>query len=277
MSGAQQLAKSVALDQLKLGPWTGRQVRIFAWRVVVGVGLLAIWQFAAEATGKLFIAGPLDVVQRTIELATDGELWLHSFVTFEEAFIGYVLGAATAIALPFLLRRSPRLMAALDPYMAASMAVPKLALAPLIILWFGIGLLSKILFVASLVFFLIFFNVLAGVLAADPKLIAMARVAGAGEWVIARELVWNTAMPYLLTGLKISLPRGISAAVVGEFLAADAGLGYYIEYSRDQADTVGIFTGIVVVTIYVLLLNMLLKRVQVRALAWRPVDREMSG
>jgi sulfonate transport system permease protein len=277
MSDAQQATGALALDRGRIGPWSWRQVRIFSWRAVVGVAILAAWQGAAEVTGKLFIAGPLDVLERIVELAGTGELWVHSYVTFEEALIGYGLGAGAAIALPFALRRSPRLMTALDPYMAASMAVPKLALAPLIILWFGIGLLSKILFVASLVFFLIFFNVLAGVLAADPKLLAMARVAGANEWVLAREVVWNSAMPYLLTGLKISLPRGISAAVVGEFLAADAGLGYYIEYSRDQADTIGIFTGIVVVTIYVLVLNTFLKRMQIRALAWRPVDREMSG
>ncbi len=167
-------------------------------------------------------------------------------------------------------------MMALDPYMAAAMAVPKLALAPLIILWFGIGIMSKVLFVASLVFFLIFFNVLAGVLAAEMQLVQMARVAGAGEWRIARDVVWNSALPSIFTGLKVSLPRGISSAVVAEFLAADAGLGYYIEHSRDQADTVGIFTGVVVVTIYVLVLNAILSRFQLRALAWRPVDREMQ-
>ena len=269
--------QSIALEGSRAARWNWRRTRIHLWRLAVGIGLLAAWQIAAEATGKLFIAGPLDVAQRIGELAQSGELWVHSLATFEEALAGYGLGAAAAIALPYLLRLSPRLMTALDPYMAAAMALPKLALAPLIILWFGIGMLSKILFVASLVFFLIFFNVLAGVLAADPRLIAMARVAGAGEWMVAREIIWNSSMPYLITGLKISLPRGISAAVVGEFLAADAGLGYYIEYSRDQADTVGIFTGIVVVTIYVLVLNAILKRVQLSALAWRPVDREMSS
>jgi len=87
---------------------------------------------------------------------------------------------------------------------------------------------------------------------------------------------WNSALPQIFTGLKISLPRGISSAVVAEFLAADAGLGFYIENSRDQADTVGIFTGVVVVTIYVLVLNGLLSRLQLRSLAWRPVDREMQ-
>ncbi len=269
--------RTLALDggQSRTRNW--RRVRIHAWRAVVGIALLAAWQLAAEATGKLFIAGPVDVAERIGYLVQSGDLWVHSLATFEEALAGYGLGAAAAIALPYVLRLSPRLMIALDPYMAAAMAVPKLALAPLIILWFGIGMLSKVLFVASLVFFLIFFNVLAGVLAADPRLIAMARVAGASEWMVAREIIWNSSMPYLITGLKISLPRGISAAVVGEFLAADAGLGYYIEYSRDQADTVGIFTGIVVVTIYVLVLNTILKRIQLSALAWRPVDREMAA
>lgn len=256
--------------------WIRAQININLWRIAVGIGLLAAWQMASDYTGKLFISGPLDVLVRVNEIAANGELWRHSLVTFEETVYGFGIGALAAIALPFALRLSPRLMTAMDPYMAAAMALPKLALAPLIILWFGIGIMSKVLFVASLVFFLIFFNVLAGVLAAEASLVQMARVAGAGEWVIAREVVWNSALPSLFTGLKVALPRGISSAVVAEFLAADAGLGFYIEHSREQADTVGIFTGVVVVTIYVLVLNAILNRCQFRALAWRPVDREMQ-
>lgn len=275
MSETQQITAAAPVEATE-ARWNRAQVNINLWRIVVGIGLLAAWQLASDYTGKMFIAGPIDVVERLEELIRSGELWRHSFVTFQETLYGFGIGALAAIALPFLLRLSPRLMTALDPYMAAAMAMPKLALAPLIILWFGIGIMSKVLFVASLVFFLIFFNVLAGVLAAEAHLVQMARVVGAGEWVIAREVVWNSALPSLFTGLKVSLPRGISSAVVAEFLAADAGLGYYIETSRDQADTVGIFTGVVVVTIYVLVLNAILNRFQYRALAWRPVDREMQ-
>lgn len=275
MSNVQPLSESVVIEEPRKR-WSAAEKWIFAWRVIVGISLLVLWQLASVWTGKYFIAGPIDVCLRIWELIANGQLWVHTYVTLEEAILGYGLGALAAVALPFALRLSPRLMSALDPYMAAAMAMPKLALAPLIILWLGIGIASKVFFVASLVFFLIFFNVLAGVLSAEAGLVSMARVCGAKEWVIAREIVWNTAKPFLFTGLKISMPRGISAAVVGEFLAGEAGLGFYIEHSRDQADTVGIFTGIVVVTIYVLVINALLNKVQVKALAWRPVDREMS-
>src|SRR5207253_5142453 len=112
------------------------------------------------------------------------------------------------------------------PYVAAAMGVPKLALAPLLILWFGIGIVSKVVFVAAVVFFFLFFNTLAGVRAMDPKLTAAVRVLGGREWTVTREIAWYTALPYVFAGLKISLPRAIGAAVVGEFIAADRGLGY---------------------------------------------------
>ena len=188
MSETQQITEAAPLEA-PASRWNRAHLQINLWRVALGIGLLVAWQLASDYTGKMFISGPLDVLIRIDELIGTGELWHHSLVTFEETAYGYSIGAVAAIALPFLLRLSPRLMTALDPYMAAMMAVPKLALAPLIILWFGIGIMSKVLFVASLVFFLIFFNVLAGVLAAEAHLVQMARVAGASEWLIAREVV----------------------------------------------------------------------------------------
>ena len=274
MTDAQQISETIPLEGANDRRFW-RRWRITIGRAAFGIGCLALWQWSADAIGHIWIASPAQIIMRIGELIRSGELLRHTTITLEEAFFGYILGAVTAIILPFLLRLSPRLMRALDPYMGTAMALPKLALAPLIILWFGIGILSKVLFVASLVFFLVFFNVLAGVLSTERGLVAMARVVGAREWLIAREVVWNTTVPYLFTALKVSLPRGISGAVVAEFLAADGGLGYYIETSRDQADVVGIFTGIVIVTIIVLLVNAVVQRVQLRALSWRPVDREM--
>jgi NitT/TauT family transport system permease protein len=103
----------------------------------------------------------------------------------------------------------------------------------------------------------------------------MARVAGAKEWIITREIVWNTTMPFLFSGLKIGLPRALSGAVVGEFIAADSGLGWYINNSRSLNDTTGVLAGVVVVTAIVILVNAALQRTQARSLAWRPVSRDM--
>src|SRR6185312_9141886 len=177
---------------------------------------------------------------------------------------------------PVLLRLSPPLMTTLDPLISAAFGMPKLALAPLLILWFGIGITTKVVFVASIVFFLMFYNGLAGILSIDPRLVAMLRVAGASQWAVTREIVWNTTKPFLFSGLKIALPRALSGAVVGEFIAADAGLGWYIQNARSLNDTTGVVAGAVVVTVLVIGVNAALKRVQARSLAWRPVSRDMT-
>ena len=245
-------------------------------RCAVGLAALAVWQAAHLALGAEWIGGPIDIVRRVAEIAASGELSRHTVATLTEAAFGFLLGGGAGILLPFALRLSPRLTEALDPFFTAAMGVPKLALAPLLILWFGIGLVSKIAFVAAVVFFLLFFNTLAGVRSVDPRLAAAVRVLGGREWTVTREIAWHTALPYVFAGLKVGLPRAISAAVVGEFIAADRGLGYYINNARAMADTVGLFTGVIVVTLLVLGINAVLERLQARSLAWRPLARDVG-
>jgi len=249
---------------------------IVAGRVMVGVAVVVLWQAAHSAVGAEWISGPADIVRRTAEIAANGELARHTAATMTEAALGFLLGGGAGILLPFALRLSPRLTAALDPFFAAALGVPKLALAPLLILWFGIGIFSKVVFVAAVVFFFLFFNTLAGVRSMEPRLAAAVRVLGGREWTVTREIAWHTALPYVFAGLKVALPRAIGAAVVGEFIAADRGLGYYINNARAMADTVGLFTGVTVVTLLVLAIDAGLERLQARSLAWRPLSREIG-
>lgn len=246
-----------------------------AGRIVLGIACIVVWQIASNAMGAEWLPGPYAVLARIWQLAVSGELARDTMVTFSEAAAGMLIGGSAGAALPFLLRMSPRLMTALEPLIAAGFGLPKLALAPLFILWFGIGLTTKVVFVASIVFFLMFYNGLAGILSIDPRLIAMLRVAGAGEWVVTREVVWNTAKPFLFSGLKIALPRALSGAVVGEFIAADSGLGWYIQNERSLNDITGVVAGAVIVTVLVMLVNAVLHRIQARSLAWRPVSKDM--
>jgi len=245
-------------------------------RVIVGALVLALWQAMYWALGAEWISSPLDIVRRTAEIIMNGELAKHTAATMTEAALGFALGGGAGILLPFALRLSPRLTAALDPFFTAAMGVPKLALAPLLILWFGIGIFSKVVFVAAVVFFFLFFNTLAGVRSVDPRLASAVRVLGGREWTVTWEIAWHTALPYVFAGLKVSLPRAIGAAVVGEFIAADRGLGYYINNARAMADTTGLFTGVAVVTLLVLAVDAVLERLQARSLAWRPLTREVG-
>lgn len=247
-----------------------------AGRIVVGVACIVLWQLGSNAAGREWLPGPVEVLARIWQLTVSGEIARDTLVTFGEAAAGMLLGGAAGAVLPFVLRLSPRLMTALDPLISAGFGLPKLALAPLFILWFGIGITTKVVFVASVVFFLMFYNALAGILSVDPRLIAMLRVAGATEWTISHEVVWNTAKPFLFAGLKIALPRALSAAVVGEFIAADSGLGWYIQNARSLNDTTGVVAGAVIVTVLVMAVNAVLQRIQARSLAWRPVAKDMA-
>jgi ABC-type nitrate/sulfonate/bicarbonate transport system permease component len=104
----------------------------------------------------------------------------------------------------------------------------------------------------------------------------MARIVGAGETTIAREIIWKSLLPFFFTGLKVALPRAVSATIVGEFLVATEGIGHYIEYSRQTSDTTGVFAGIVVATALVLVINAAVNVLERRVLGWRPVERDMK-
>jgi NitT/TauT family transport system permease protein len=147
---------------------------------------------------------------------------------------------------------------------------------PLFILWFGIDDAPKLWLVGLLVFYPIFIAVFAGIRNVDRGLISMARVVGASEAMISREVIWNALLPFFFTALKIALPRAVSAAIIGEFLVGNEGLGYMIEYSRQNVDTTGVFTGIVVATVLVLVINAALVRLDRHFNAWRPIDRDME-
>jgi len=244
---------------------------ILAGRILLGIGLVLLWEGLHRWLGGGIIASLYDIAARIVEITRDGRLFKHGGVTLYESFAGLAIGGTLGFALPFLLRLSPRAEQALSPFIGAAMGVPKLALAPLVILWFGIGLASKIAFVAAVVFFLIFFSTMAGLHATDPRLLSVARLMGARELLLMREVLLPSAVPYVLASLKIAAPRALSAAVVGEFVASDAGLGFYIRDAMDQADTVGIFAGVVVVTLVTVLVNEGLERLQRAALGWREV------
>jgi NitT/TauT family transport system permease protein len=195
--------------------------------------------------------------------------------TLRVSAIGFVIALVAGLVLPFLLRSSQRVTEAVEPYILWSQGIPKYALAPWLILWFGIGDTPKIVIVVLMVFYVIFITTFAGIRAVDRRLLNMARVMGASESQISREVIWKSLQPFFYAGLKIAAPRAIGATIVGEFLVSTQGVGYYIEHARELSDTVGVFAGIVIATVLVLIMNMIVERLERHALAWRPTDRDM--
>lgn len=257
-------------------PVAARRWAVLGGRVLLAVLLLLGWELGARTLGSVFFAPPLEVAMRIATLAQSGQLAADVAATLRVSALGFAIACVAGCLLPFLLRRSPRVSEAVEPYIMATMGIPKYALAPWLILWFGIGDLPKLVVATLMVFYIIFISTTAGIRAVDQRLINMARVVGAGEAVIAREIIWKSLLPFFFTGLKVALPRAVSATIVGEFLVATEGVGHYIEYSRQISDTVGVFAGIVIAMALVLSINAVVNAAERRALAWRPVEREME-
>jgi NitT/TauT family transport system permease protein len=245
-------------------------------QILLGLALIGAWEWGARAFGPLFFAPPWATAQRIVEMALNGKLLTDIMATLRVSALGFAIGCALGVGLPFLLRLSERATQAIEPFIMASMGIPKYALTPWLILWFGIGDRPKVIVVTLFVFYIVFIAVFAGVRGVDQRLISMARVVGASERAIARKVVWVSLLPFFFTGLKVALPRAVSAAIVGEFLVATEGIGFSIERARQLSDTTGVFAGIVVAVALVLLINAIVNVLERRALKWRPTDRDMQ-
>jgi NitT/TauT family transport system permease protein len=241
-------------------------------QMLVLVVLFGVWQVLSMWLGTYWIGSPWGVVTRFVAGVMNGSLLQHASFTLIEAAAGFVIGAIPAIVLPFLLRRLPIVTAILDPFMVGGYGAPKLALAPLFILWFGIGIESKVALVAITVFFIVYFSTISGIRALDTKLVQMAQVAGANERDVARHIVFPGAVPYIFTGIRIAMPYSIGGAVIAELISANRGLGYLIQLSAMNFDTVGVFVALVAVTLIVFIGNSSVNIVERRLLRWRPVS-----
>ena len=242
-------------------------------RLIVLVIILAAWQIGSAIVGPYWLSSPWAVTSRFVAQMLSGELVRHSGYTIWESVCGAIAGGVPAVLLPFLLRRHPLMVAILDPFMVGGYGAPKLAFAPLFILWFGIGIESKIALVASVVFFIVYFNTLAGVRALDPKLVQMAQIAGAGERHVARHIVFPAAVPHILAGFRIAVPYAIGGAVIAELISSNRGLGYLVQFSGSQFDTAGVFAVLFVIALLAVALNHLVDRLQSRIERWRIVSR----
>ncbi|MGX9943186.1 ABC transporter permease [Bradyrhizobium denitrificans] len=256
--------------------WIGENLTpspLIVARATVAVLLVAVW-FAGAQTHPMLIATPQATVQRVIDLIAHGELAPMVGTTAAESFAGLAVGAGLGMTLPFLVQMSARLQAVIEPFARAAVGVPKLALSPILILWFGIGLGAKVVLVALMTFFLVFVATAAGIRSIGPNLMLTVAVFGASKLELAREVIWNSVQPFVWAALRAALPWAINAALVGEFLAAENGVGHYIDQSYNSADIAGVYAGISVIAALVFVSDAALMAVQRRCLGWRPVDRD---
>ncbi|QTX04531.1 ABC transporter permease [Agromyces archimandritae] len=251
----------------------GRRTTVWMLRVALFLAFLGAWQLAsATVANPLFISNPAAVWNQLIEWIADGTLPTHTWITVQEVAAGYAIGVVTGALLGFLLAAVHLVYDVFEPFMMALYSIPKVALAPLFIVWFGIGIEMKIILAAVSVFFLVFLNTAAGVRDVDRGLIDAVRLMGASRRQVALKVVLPAAMTGLLTGLKVSIPYALIGAVIGELVASNRGLGYLINDSAAQFNTAGVFAAVAVLTVLAMLLNGIVALISSRAGRWKPLD-----
>jgi len=244
---------------------------IVAGQILLGVAILAAWQMLVDSKklDKFFFSRPSDIAARIAQWFTTGSIWPHLAVTLEEAALAFAIGGASGIVLGFALARSPRVGALLDPYIKVLNALPRVVLAPIFLLWFGLGIWSKVALGVTVVFFIVFFNTHQGVRDVDPVLINNSRMLGASEWQLVRHVLIPSALTWVFSSLHISIGFAMIAVVVGEYLGAARGVGYLISQAEGTFDTTGVFAGMAVLSAVVLLVGVGVNRLERVLLRWK--------
>jgi NitT/TauT family transport system permease protein len=236
-----------------------------------GIAFLAFWEWASgRLIREMYVSRPSDVAVRLYELFARGEILPHLWVTAQELVLGYTIGLIVGTVAGYGLGRSPTLRRIFEPYIMAFYGIPKIALAPLFIIWFGIGIWSKVALAALMVFFLIFFNVYMGVRNVDRELVDLARVMGANPRQLSRYVYLPATMPHIIMGMRMALPYSVIGVIVGEFTSSTKGLGLFINQASATYDPAGVFAGIAILLLFIVVMNHLAGRLERRALRWRP-------
>lgn len=239
--------------------------------VAPGLLILAFWQFASgRLIRESYISKPTEIIERLYELFSTGEIFPNLMVTGEELVLSYVFGVILGLILGYALGRSPRVAAVFEPYVMAFYGIPKIALAPLFIIWFGIGIWSKVMLAGLMVFFLVFYNVYTGVRSIEREVVNLALVLGANESQLGRHIYLPAAAPYLLLGMRMAIPYAVIGVIVGEFASSMAGLGMFINYASSTYDPASVFAGIFILLTFVLVMGALATRLERRLLKWQP-------
>jgi NitT/TauT family transport system permease protein len=233
---------------------------VIGGRVAIAVLFLGGWQLASDRViASFYVSSPAAVIDRLVSLTVSGELWPHLTQTLIEVALGMLIGVPLGALVGMALGFSSLLGGWLLPYMMALYSLPRVVLAPLFIIWFGVGLVSKVTMVVTMVVFVIFYNVFQGVQEIDRDLLEVAKSLRANKLQTLRWIVLPTLVPWLITGLRLSIGIALIGAVIAELIAANQGLGYYIKFSSNMLDVTGVFAGLAVITIVAIALEQLLK------------------
>jgi NitT/TauT family transport system permease protein len=232
-----------------------RQRTIWVGRAVFLLLFVLLWQLASPHLDPTVFASPAAILRSLAGQVAGGTLWPNLLVTLEEIVLGYVLGAAGGVVLGFLLGASPVAAGILEPVVMAVYGIPKIALGPLFVVWFGINLMPKVVMAGVIVFFVVFLATYHGVREVDEDLVRSVRLLGLNDAQVRRWVVMPGSASSIFLGLKMAVPEALVGAIVGEMIVSNSGIGYLIQFAATQLDTPGVYAGLLVLTVMALAAN----------------------
>ena len=251
------------------------QLSVNVVRVLLVVVWLGSWELAARTIiDPFFYSRPSAIWQKLViwftEGTSQGSIWSNILITLEEAVLGFLIGTLVGVVLGVVLGRSTFLADVLAPFIKGANAIPRIVLASLFVIWFGLGLSSKVATAFVLVFFAVFFNAFQGAREVDKVLVDNARILGANRWSLMRTIVLPSATSWILASMHVAFGFALIGAVVGEFTGADKGMGLLISQSQGNFDAPGIYAGMLLITVVALVAEWLITRLERRLTSWRP-------
>ena len=263
-----------------------KKVPIWLWQVSLLIVIFLIWHlltvpgllpplfFDNENKASFFFGEPLKIFNVIFVWFTEGEIYVHLWVTLQETALAFIIGTLLGLGVGLWLGLSNTASAILDPYIKAMNAMPRVILAPIFMVWFGLGIWSKVALGVTLVFFIVFFNVYQGVKEVSPVVLNNARMLGANVSQRLRFVYLPSATSWVFSSLHTSVGMAFVGAVVGEYLGSAKGVGYLIHQAEGSFDINTVFAGILVLTLFALLLDYVVTVAEIRLLKWRPQQAE---
>lgn len=250
------------------------RIKITVGQIVAIFLLLAIWQLlSGRVIATFLISSPTGVAKDTFDLIQTKTMWRDILTTSQELVLGYAIGVVFGITVGIIMGSIKFLSDVFEPIIAGINGIPKIALAPLFLLWFGLGIWSKVAQASMIVFFVMYYNVYMGMLSISPMLVKLFEVMGANRGYVARKVVLPSLSVPIFAGLKACVPFAMIGVIVGEFIAADRGVGYFVLQATQQFDSAGLFTGIIIMVAMVLIGMGIVSFCQKRVLFWQRVGR----
>src|SRR6266446_1991481 len=246
------------------------------WHVLTSPTLLPPIYFAEANQAAFFFGEPIQVFARLWRWFASGEIYEHLWVTLVETLLAFLIGTVFGVNVGLWLALAPTASVILDPYIKAINAMPRVILAPIFFVWFGLDIASKVALGVTLVFFIVFFNVYQGVREVSPVVLANARMLGASPRQLLRYVYVPSAMSWVFSSLHTSVGLAFVGAVVGEYLGSARGVGYLILQAEGVFDINTVIAGIVVLTLFALLLDIAVSKIEARLLVWRPQTAETA-